>query len=1144
MAQLAVRPSAPAIPGHLLSQPIGFEKYSGQSDIDFFMRAAGYSAYLSRSKVVLRFAPLAGEQGPTETIRITFAGSNAKSLPQAEDMLPGVTHYYIGDNSREWRTDVRRFGRVRYPEVYPGIGVMFYGERTTGSSQELEFDFDISPGRDISPIAIKIEGATVREFDGNVELVTPSGRAAILKKPKLYQLREGKREPVSGAYTVRKTDEVGFSVGPYDKGLPLIIDPALAYSTLVQRLMELTLFPGQFPPGTENFEFDSVSGIAADSSGAVYITGSAFVPDPSLGFQPGPPIIPISNLRIANAYVAKLDPTGSSLVYTAYLGGIPSTFAATAAAKIAVDAGGNAYIVGTTNSPSFATTPGTFNTIPACPTETISNKNCSEPFAAKFDAMGHLVFSTYLVKGGSTDTAGPSLGRQDIAVDSSGAIYVAGNVAPALFNFPKDPAPPSVAGLTVTPGAFQATRKSNLSGYILKLHPDGSTLDYSTYLGGSANERIGGVAADATGVAYVDGQTASTDFPTTAGAFQTTNSGTTAFFSRIKADGSGLLYSTFLGASTLVSEADGIAIDGSNDAFIAGSTNGPGFPTTTGAFKTNVTGTGEFNFVSEFDATNNLAFSTYVGNAGATGIAVDGTGVYVAGLTSSPAYPLLNSIEPPPLPGEVPMYVTKLNLTGSALVYSTLVGSSLAVSGSIGFPGISGVALDGNQNIYLGGTPSDAFPTTLGAFQVLPQVQNPSASAGFVAKVAPSLGAPVAVVAPRVLTFPGVLQQGVASVPLTVRLSNFGDADFSFTGVTIAGTNASDFAQTNNCGATVGAGTNCSVTVTFTSTVPSGTRVANLVFTFGGGLPTQTVSLTGTAGTPTFQISPVPGDFGTFGQLENSIQSFTITNTGTGALIISNASFTPAATFLVTDFSFGPTNLGPSPTVLQPGQSTLPFQIWMHIGLNFGDLAATFTIQDNAPGSPRVFHLTGFGFHSTPDFAMSAPNGLPATATVIAGQTATYNVIVASIPGFGLAGGTISVACSGAPAGASCSLNRTSLPLPDNNPETVVVSVKTTAATASLHPMVPAWLWTVVAIAGIMAYVPTRKLGSARFFLMVCVLAIAASMAACGGGSGSNGGSGSGGTIPVPTPPGTYTLTVTASFGSVTHSFPLTLTVK
>src|ERR1051326_2709050 len=1126
-AQLVSWQNDPAKLHGLLFQSFGFEKDSGSYEGEFVARAKTYSVYLSRGGLNVILPPASREQITPEVVRISFAGSAQSSQAEPEEVLPGVTHYYLGNDPSQWRTDVHRFRKVRYREIYPGVGVVFYGSQQAGNRKELEFGFDVAPGRDVAAITMKIEGAKVREFAGNLELLTPSGNVLLVRKPELYQLRQGRREAVGGGYIVHN-NEIGFLVTEYDRALPLVIDPALGYSTLVQHLLEATLFAGLFPSGTEAEELDGINGLAVDSSGNTYLTGFANAPDPSQGFQPGTPPLAISKNFIGDAFVVKLDPAGSNLVYTAFIGGNASALTGASASKIALDASNNAYIIGRTNSPSFVTTTGAFNRTPVCPTETISNKRCDELFVAKFNATGHLIFSTYVQTGGSTDTAGPSLGAASIAVDPSGGVYVAGNIFPALVVFPKDPAPPSVAGLTVTPGAFITTRKSDHSAYVLKLHADGSALDYSTYLGGSTSEAVGGVAADATGVAYVDGQTSATDFPTTAGAFQTTNTGTTAFFSKVKADGSALLYSTFLGASTLTSQANAIALDSANNVFVAGSTNGDGFPTTAGAFKTNVTGLGVFNFVSEFDTAGNLALSTYIGQATTSGVAVDSTGIYVGGQTATPTYPALNSIEPAPVNGEVPMYVTKLNLAGSALVYSTFVGTSVA--------GMTGMGIDASQNVYLAGGATDVFPTTVGAFQTLPDFIG-FFSPSFVTKIEPTLGAAVPVVAPRVLKFTQVLQQGVSSAPLTVRLSNFGDADLSLTSITISGTNPSDFLQTNNCAATVQAGKNCTVTVVFKPTVPSGARAASLVFTFGGGFVPQTVPLSGTAGTPVFQITPTPADFGTFGKLENSIKTFTITNAGTGPLVMSNASLIPAGNFPNTDFSFGPPNVGPSLAALQPGQSTT-FQIWMHIGLNFGNLTGQFRVDDNTPNTPHIFQLTGFGFHSTPDFGMSTPDGVPATVTVTAGQTAIYNVIVASLPGFGLAGGTISVSCTGAPAGAKCNLDRTSLPLPDNNPETVVVSVNTTAATASLERRRTIWLWPVVAIAGI-PWMRPGKYRRAKFLLTLCLLTVVSLITACGGGGG-----GTGGPPSIPTPPGTYTLTVTATFGSVSHTFPLTLIVK
>jgi hypothetical protein len=278
-----------------------------------------------------------------------------------------------------------------------------------------------------------------------------------------------------------------------------------------------------------------------------------------------------------------------------------------------------------------------------------------------------------------------------IAVDGAGAVYVGGFIVPVQRVVAKDPASPRIAGLITTAGAFQPTRTSNVTSYVLKLHPDGSALDYSTYLGGSSSDFLIGTAVDSNGVAQVVGESHSADFPTTADGFQTSNSGVSAFYTKLKPDGSGLVYSTFLGAAGINSDADFITLDSNNNAYLTGFTSGPGFPTTPGAFKTNVTGTAGFNFVTEFDPLGKLVLSTYIGEAfDTTGIAVDATGIYAAGVTSSPNYPLLNSIQPAStLIGAV---VTKLNLTGSSLIYSTRAP----------IPAVS-MSIDGQQNVYLAG---------------------------------------------------------------------------------------------------------------------------------------------------------------------------------------------------------------------------------------------------------------------------------------------------------------------------------------------------------------------------------------------------------------------------------------------------------
>jgi hypothetical protein len=408
---------------------------------------------------------------------------------------------------------------------------------------------------------------------------------------------------------------------------------------------------------------------------------------------------------------------------------------------------------------------------------------------------------------------------------------------------------------------------------------------------------------------------------------------------------------------------------------------------------------------------------------------------------------------------------------------------------------------------------------------------------GFAMKIVPSLGAAVPVLTPRIISFPDILQQGVPSVPITVVVSNYGDVDLSLASITISGSNATDFSQTNNCAVTVAAGNQCTITVIFTPTVPSGQRTATLTVSFGGGFAAQTVSLMGPAGTPAFQITPVPGDFGSISDSESGVLFFTITNTGTGPLTISNSTINPAPApgdnfDFGGVFSFGPTG------VLRPGESTLQFAIVMHGGINIGNVSAQFIVQDNAPGNPHVFNLKGFIFRTFPDFGMAINNGAPASATVTAGQTASYDVVAASVPL--ISPGTLSFDCAGAPAGATCTATPNSLALPSPHATHISVTVTTTAFGASLQHHIPVWPWVTAGVAALVWMRPRRRNLKSRLLLIFAAGTFAA-MIACGGG-GSNGRGGGGGGVP--TPPGTYNLTLTATSANVTHTLPLTLVVK
>jgi hypothetical protein len=316
-----------------------------------------------------------------------------------------------------------------------------------------------------------------------------------------------------------------------------------------------------------------------------------------------------------------------------------------------------------------------------------------------------LVYSTYL--GGSGASVGE--GGEGIAVDGAGSAYVTGTAVSADF--------------PTTAGAAQTTHAGGFAdAYVTKLNASGSGLVFSTYLGGSGQDTGNGIAVDVAGIAYVTGVTNSTDFPTTAGAAQTTNAGNgDAFVTKLDATGSGLAYSTYLGGSD-GDGGNGIAVDAAGSAYVTGETGQTtDFPTTAGALQTAPAGSSD-GFVTKLDATGSgLVYSTYLGGGAADfvfDIAVDAAGsAYVTGGTTGDFPTTAGALQTNYAGGAFDAFVTKLNATGSGLVFSTYLGGGTEVGSDIGF----GIAVDGAGRAYvMGRTESPDFPTTAGALQMAP----------------------------------------------------------------------------------------------------------------------------------------------------------------------------------------------------------------------------------------------------------------------------------------------------------------------------------------------------------------------------------------------------------------------------------------
>jgi beta-propeller repeat-containing protein len=663
--------------------PLSFEVNQGQTDpqVKFLSHGSGYALYLTPTEAVLslRKPALSGEKdakklrgmleivspkgimrtdgllsgGKSTVLRMRFVGSNRTPDVMGLEELPGKNNYFIGNDSKKWRINVPNYAKVEYKEIYPSVDLVYYGNQG-----QLEHDFILAPGANPSAITMEIKGADKLFIDLQGDLVCATGTGEVrLQKPVAYQEVNGARKEIVSSYVLRDRDDVGFEFGPYDAGSRLVIDPVLSFSTYL---------------GGSDFDFGL--GIAVDSSGNAYVTGSTS----SSNFPTTLGAFQTTSIQ-GGTFVTKLNSTGSALVYSTYLDG-------SGGFGIAVDSSGNAYVTGGAGF-NFPTTAGAFQ-------RTLGG--FQDAFVTKLNPDGSaLVYSTYL--GGSDFEEG-----RGIALDSSGSAYVTGGTSST--NFP------------TSTEAFQTTFGGGfLDTFVSKLNPDGSALVYSTYLGSSDFDEGLGIALDSSGNAYVTGGTSSTNFPTTPGAFQTTLGGfQDAFVTKLNPDGSALVYSTYLGSGD---GGFGIALDSSGNAYVTGFAGSTQFPTTIGAFQTTFGGGFLDTFVTKLNPDGSgLVYSTYLGGSDdeeGLGIAVDSSGsAYVTGWTFSIDFPTTTGAFQTTLGGFQDVFVTKLNPNGSALVYSTYLGGN-DVDKSFG------IAVDSSGNAYVTGeTFSTNFATTPGAFQV------------------------------------------------------------------------------------------------------------------------------------------------------------------------------------------------------------------------------------------------------------------------------------------------------------------------------------------------------------------------------------------------------------------------------------------
>jgi len=676
--------------------PLYFIANKGQweGDIAYSARLGEYAVAFTAEAVLVAL----GER----RVRIHFPGANAVRPVGAQKQTARI-NYLIGDDPAGWRTNIPTYGQIRYPNLYPGIDLHYAGQ-----GSKIEYTLVVKPGADVSQFQMAFEGAESLRLDeeGNLRILLDGGEVRDTR-PLAYQEIGGRRVPVEAAFVLRDAKTIGFAVrGDYDSRYPLFIDPTLEYATFLGGAMD-----------------DTARDVAVDGAGNLYVAGYTSSTDfptqnPYQGAQ-----------EASDAIVLKIAPAqdgAASLVYATYLGGSKED----TGEGIVVDGNGNAYVIGSTRSPNFPVTAGAFDT--TCGSDGNCNSNPAtsygDGFIVKLNAAGDgLVYATYL-GGSNTDVL-----YRGIAVDGNGNAYVAGYTWSTDF--------------PITAGAFDTTcgtdgncnydaqlGDSYPDGFIVKLNPAGSNLVYATYVGGSNRDFFLRLDVDGNGNAYAGGHTWSTDFPTTANAYQQAHAGgdRDVVVAKLNATGSSLVYSTFLGGSH-IDEGYGLDADDAGNVYLTGVTHSQDFPTQNPYQSACALGSfGCYDgFIAKIDTTksnaNSLLYATYLGASrieNGYSIAAENGVAYITGWTTSPDFPATANAYDAECGSDgncdytngvrySDVFIAEIDTAQSgaaSLTYATFFGGRRNEYGH-------GIAADGKGNTYVvGATESSDFPVTAGAF--------------------------------------------------------------------------------------------------------------------------------------------------------------------------------------------------------------------------------------------------------------------------------------------------------------------------------------------------------------------------------------------------------------------------------------------
>jgi len=545
--------------------PLAFVPNRGQTDarVRYSAQQAGMSIFFTRSEAVLALAKAKGKTA----LALRFMGASPSAI-EGQRPGPGKVSYLLGNKPANWHTGLPTYGQVVYRSLWPGVDMAF-----KGAGGRLEYEFLLRPGARVSNIGLAyrgIENLTLAPT-GDLRIRTSLG-VLTDTRPVTYQVIDGKRIPVESRFVLRGGGAYGFAVGRYDARRSLIIDPGLVYSTYLGGASD-----------------DNGFGIAVDSAGNAYVTGFTA----SSGFPTTGGAYDTSFNGGQDVFVTKLNPAGTALLYSTFIGGSSND----QGLAIAVNSSGNAFVTGFTGSTNFPTQKDPLTTPPVSTVYRPTYQGGStDAFVTKLNSTGTgLVFSTYAGGSGADQGWG-------IAVHSSGDVYVTGDT--------------TSTNLPVTPAPFrlQATSGGGMDAFFLRLDRFAAAAAYMTYIGGSGSDSARAITIDSNRNVYLTGGTTSTNFPTPVGtSFDISqNGGEDAFATKLTYGGSMTVsgvsydtyaygYSTYLGGSG-TDRGLGITVDGTTRAYLTGLTSSTtGFPTTAGAFATSYGGGANDAFVTKLN---------------------------------------------------------------------------------------------------------------------------------------------------------------------------------------------------------------------------------------------------------------------------------------------------------------------------------------------------------------------------------------------------------------------------------------------------------------------------------------------------------------------------------------------------------------